>query len=419
MATSTIATGASLAALDGSSVARVTSARVSIPAWGASYADVTVDGAVTLSGAVKLTIADLVLQCTVLSGGPTGEAGRSYFRLVTGAGGWGKAIRALSYATPDASGHVPFGVRAVSAAGASLMQVLSDAASEVGETLDATTIPSTNVGFFVRSQGPACRLLEQLAPNAWYVGEDGKTRIGQRPATTFAGKAARTSELDLAAGTLTLASATIANILPGLTVDGLTAVDVEHEFTVEGGLRSRIWGKQAAGTSRRLAALRAILDKLDPGRKFRSVYEYRVVTQDGEHLNLQPVRVSTGMPFLSGVRVRPGVPGAKAQHVLGSYVLVTFVDGDPGRPIVIGFPDPESGGFAPNVLELDATALLLAGGGAAVGRVGDSVQVTFTATDAAAISAPPGTGGGPCTLPGGSLTLTGQITAGSPKVTSG
>ena len=122
--------------------------------------------------------------------------------------------------------------------------------------------------------------------------------------------AARTSQLDLAKGTLTLASDTIANILPGITVDGLTAIDVEHTLSLKDGLRSKLWGKSGASSaSRRLDAFRAIFDALDPDRQFRGITEYRCVTQEGERLNLQAVRVSTGMPDLGRVYVRPGISG--------------------------------------------------------------------------------------------------------------
>lgn len=309
---------------------KCTDARIAIPAWGASYADVAVDGEVTLSGAVTLTIADLAVQMTVLSGGPA--AGRSFFRLVAGAGGWGKSLPRRSYSND---------------AGVKLATVLGDAATAVGETLDPTTIDqSARLGsYFVRPAGLAGQLLEQLSPNAWYVGEDGKTRLGARPTSTLTATATATTQVDLARGTVTLASETIAGILPGLVVDGLTAVDVEHEASLKGGLRSRIWGKQGGGASRRLAALRAIIDQLDPDRAFRGIYEYRIVTQAGERLNLQTVRVSTGMPDLERVVVRPGVPGCKATHTLGSRVLVGFVNADPGAPVVLAFEDAEGPGF--------------------------------------------------------------------------
>jgi hypothetical protein len=316
---------------------RVTRVRVNIPAWGAWHADVSVDGEVTLKGAVTLVVADLTLKGTVISGGPS--KGRSHFRLVGGAGGWGKDIPSKSYRND---------------AGVKTWTVLNDAATAVGEALDALTVPSslrTGPGF-VRRAGAAASTLEQLAPSAWYVGEDGVTRLGKRATKAYAGKATH-SDVDLAQGKVTLAAESIAGILPGITVDGLEAVDVEHEMS-PAGLRSTIWGKQATGTSRRLAAMREIYEQLDPNRKYRATYEYRVVTQDGDRLNLQPVRVSTGMPDLRNVLVYPGVPGCRADVQLGSRALVTFVDGDPGRAVVVGFEEWSGEGFKPTTLEFEA-----------------------------------------------------------------
>jgi hypothetical protein len=76
------------------------------------------------------------------------------------------------------------------------------------------------------------------------------------------------------------------------------------------------------------------------------------VTQEGERLNLQPVRVSLGMPDLLRVPVRPGVAGARADVALGSTVLVSFVNADPARPVVVGFEAPDGQGFAPLRLDL-------------------------------------------------------------------
>ncbi len=379
---------------------RVTSARATIPAWGAWYADASVDGEVTLSGAVELKIADLSLKGTVLSGGP--DKGRSLFRIVGGNGAWGKELPAKSYAND---------------AGVKLSTVLVDAANEAGESLLSSSIPDERVGpAFVRPAGPACRVLEQLAPSGWYVGEDGVTRIGKRSTSKLSTTAARTSRTDLARGTVTLAAESIKDILPGVTTDGLEAVDVEHEISAKGGLRSTVWGKSKASTSRRLAAFRAILDQLDPGRAFRGMWEYRVVTQDGERLNLQAVRVSTGMPDLRRVPVRPGVSGCKAMVTLGSRVLVGFIDEDPGRPFVAAFEDAEGEGFVPLTLDFlaggmvggehlmttEATTLLLyntlvalmaaAGGGPLLAAVLQPLigAAITTALTAQAAPAPPG-----------------------------
>jgi hypothetical protein len=99
--------------------------------------------------------------------------------------------------------------------------------------------------------------------------------------------------------------------------------------------------------ARRHAALAKILAALDPGAQFRGTFEYRVVTQSGERLNLQPVRSRSRLPDLARVPVRAGVPGVKALHALGSKVLVSFLDADPSRPAVVGFDSPDQPGWHP------------------------------------------------------------------------
>lgn len=373
----------------------MTDARLTIPAWGASFHDVSLDSEVTLSGAVTLVVADLTIQGTVLSGGPA--AGRSFYRIVAGAGGWGKSIPEKSYAND---------------AGVKLSTILGDAASAASETLDGTTVPATTFApSFVRPADLACRVLEQVSPNAWYVGEDGKTRIGARPTATLSTKVVQTSQLDLARGTVELASDSIANILPGAIIFGLTAVDIEHEI-VKGVLRTRLWGKQGNGTSRRLAAWRALADQFDPDRKFRGTFEFRIVTQSGNRLNLQPIRVSTGMPNLQRVYVRPGVPGVTAQYALGSRVIVTFIDADPGRPAVVGFEDTDGAGFLPTMLQLAGA------GGMPVARLGD--QVTSFLPPTLAIVGSVTISGSPSPFTGTIAVanpITGTVTGGSAKVT--
>lgn len=368
----------------------VTETRLTIPAWGASYHDVSLDSEVTLTGSATLTVADLSIACTVLSGGPSN--GRSFYRLVAGAGGWGKTVPSKSYAND---------------AGVRLSTVLSDAASAVGETLVVGTDGQVGPAF-VRPEGPAGRVLELLAPGAWYVGEDGKTYLGARPAVTLANEASVTSFVDLARGTVTIASDSIAKVLPGLTIAGLTAVDVEHTISAEGGLRSKIWGQQGAGTSRLNAAWKALFAQLDPDRAFRAVYEYRVVTLTGNRLNLQPVLVSTGMPTLQRVPIWPGVGGAKISPALGSSVIVAFINGDPSRPAVVGFIDADSSGFVP-------TSVSLGGGTSPVARVNDTVVIYFPSPMAfnGTIGGSPASGNLTATSPG-----YGQIQTGTPKVTA-
>jgi hypothetical protein len=333
---------------------RVTDARVTLPKWGAWYADVTIDGDVTLTGAATLVMADLTLKGAVLAGGAT--LGRSMYRLVGGFGGWSRTLPAKAYDND---------------AGVKLATVLSDAAIEAGEQLDLTTLDRTARigGSYVRAEGPASRSLELLIPGGWYVGEDGITRAGSRATAALAVDAPRVSPADLARGKIVLAPESIATILPGVIVDGITAIDVTHEVSGKGGLRSTIWGSQANAP---LDSLRSLIKQLDPDRAFRGLKEYRVVTQEGERLNLQPIRVSTGLPDLRRVRVMPGIPGASATHKLGARVLVAFVDDDPAEPRVVGFEDAEGEGASPLAVSIDAdTFVKLADGSRPMSATGD------------------------------------------------
>lgn len=77
----------------------------------------------------------------------------------------------------------------------------------------------------------------------------------------------------------------------------------------------------------------------------------------------------------------------------GIEVVVIFINGDLNRPVITNrFPMPEEEG---------GPLVELAGGGPAVARVGDTVQVTGTDSN------------------GDSFTATGTITTGSSKVTAG
>lgn len=309
--------------------------RLSMPAWGRSYAEVTIDAEATLSGPVSFALADLTMSGTILSGGPA--KGRSFYRVVAGNGGWGRTIPKRSYANDALVTH---------------RQVLRDAATECGETLDETTVDAAlTVGpGFVRPEGPAVRVLERVAPQNWHVGEDGITRVGRRTARALRSTVTKVAPFDEALGKLQIASETIANVVPGVTIDGVEAVDVLHEITAKG-LRSTLWSASGSGSGRR-ATLHALVEQLAPRLRFSCVYEYRVVVGSGKRWDLQPVRVSAGMPDLLRVPAWPGVSGCEAELMLGSRVLVGFIDADQARPYIAGFEDADGEGFVPELIKL-------------------------------------------------------------------
>lgn len=328
-----------------------------IPAWGCWYADVSISTAQTLTGVVSLKLADLTLSGAVLSGGADDGTARSHFRIVAGKGGWGREIKANDEAND---------------AGVKTSTMLSDAARLAGETIDVSNVPSSDrTGpHFVRPKGSASRVLSVLKPQGWYVGEDGVTRIGARTANTPIAKTTNT-KIDKARGIVTLARETIADILPGTSVAGVTAVDVQHELGPKG-LRTTVWGNLGGASSRRLEAMRLLMLQMFPRLPFYGTWEYRVVLLSGTRLDLQPVRVSTGMPELSRVPMRPGIAGAKSTLIPGTRVLVTFIDADPGRPEVIAFEDSDGSGYLPLLTSIDATTFVkLADGIRPIAATGD------------------------------------------------
>lgn len=301
--------------------------------WGAWFADadLTEPTEIAVGTAATIKLADVTASGTVIAGGVAN--GRAAYRVVGGAGKWSTALAAKGY-------HNDAGVKA--------SLVLADAARECGETLGA--LPATMLGpHFARPAVSGYELLNLLAPRAWYVDLAGATQFGAFPITTYTGDGARSS-VEPGAGMIEISTDEIAALVPGVMIDGAgPATDVEYRLDASK-IVARVYARR--GTSRQLDALRRIFLALFPEQRYRGTFEYRVTTQDGERLNLQPVRVASGMPSLARVPVRPGVAGARADVQLGELVLVSFADADPSRPNVIAHDAPDAPGWLPELVEI-------------------------------------------------------------------
>lgn len=311
---------------------------LTIPGTGLWYAGVDLLEPIALAGPVTLQFLDTTWQGCVIAGGAVD--GRARYRIVAGTGGWGTTLSPRAYAND---------------AGLTVAKLVKDAASEA-EELAPINPPATVLGpHFNRPALPASFVLNQLAPRGWYADADGVVTFAARAA--LAASSLPVLDRNPASRSITLGlSDSAAGLLPGTATEYGTAADVELEAGPEG-LRARLYAAPS-GTSRRALAYARIQAAVDPGARFRGVHEYRVVTQSGERLNLQPVRSRALLPDLARVPVRAGVPGVKATHAPGSQVLVAFLDGDPTRPAVVGFDDPEQPGWMPLFLELGAAPTL-------------------------------------------------------------
>lgn len=79
---------------------------------------------------------------------------------------------------------------------------------------------------------------------------------------------------------------------------------------------------------------RLIAEALDPTR-YHPLTKYRVVSMQGERVNLQIVRKAPGLPDLIMIP-QAGMAGAWSKlAVPGAYAFVAFVEGDPAQPVII------------------------------------------------------------------------------------
>lgn len=308
----------------------VVSAEIDVPLRGPWTGVFRLDTQATLTGAVVLRLGDLELRGTIRRGGDA--LGASDYKIVAGNAAWHTVLPAKGY-------------RATSVR---LSAVLNDAARETGETISVAA--DTSIGeAYVREAGPASRVLEQLCRDGWHVGYDGVTRNGPR-FTEPVDVEHDVINFEPQTRVVQVASEAPQGFVPGRTleVEGQTLTISSVRFALDSGALRVELNCEEPGTEKPIiAALRRAVREQDPGQTYKGCYEYRVASQSGNLLDLQATKRDIGLPDLAKVRIRPGVPGVRADVALGSHVIVTFINGDPSRPWVQAFEEPDGQGWAP------------------------------------------------------------------------
>lgn len=183
---------------------RVTQGSVTIPYYGTWAADLSLEGDVSITGAVTLVVGNLTLQGFVFRGALF--AGSRSVRLVGGAGGWRRTVQSQAYYDPN-------GVR--------MSLLLGDAASLVGERV---RVPTDRVltNWWVRETAQASRLVRQLLGETWWVDGAGVLQASDRtdfaPITTdFTALTRKGGE-----GAFEIATEDVASWMPGRSFSGPT-----------------------------------------------------------------------------------------------------------------------------------------------------------------------------------------------------
>lgn len=381
--------------VNGRSVAR---SLISVPGEGVWFADLDLTEAEPLDGRVSITLGASTLSATV-DPSATGTYGlRRRVRVLGGAGGWGKQLKAQGYRND---------------AGVKASLVAADAAAACGETLGTFAGAVPRLGsHYLRFAGPASKALENAARGVpWWVAYDGVTHVAARPESTPDPAAYETISYSPRHGVLRLQVNDLAAVGIGsrITKD-LDAPVVIRSFELEAtanGLRMRAWCGEGRGTNL-IASLRRIVQRTTDQRITWPV-RYRIGAMSGDRADLQIVKKGSGAPDALSVPLWPGAPSVHFEPATGAEVIVQFVDGDPADPVVMGFAGRGSQGALAKRLILGAAS----GNGSDAARKGDVVSLTlppfnFTGT----------IGGSPATglLTAVTPTALGTIVTGAPGV---
>lgn len=314
----------------------VVSARIVVPGTGVWIADLDID--LDISGIVPTGRAIFTCGTSILTGTiddrATGKFGqKAHVQLVGGGGGWDKMVPALHL-------HADFGVLSTA--------VFNATAATVGEVV-VDSLPKLLGRDYVRTAGPASRV---LAGVDWYVNLVGVTIVGPRIPQPFNPLSVDILEWDPDTKRAILAADDIVEpgtILLDLRFGTATVRDVEQTFGPEGA-RCVAWcatsdipaipGQPASEIAgHRLARALGALARESTGAVYLKPYKYRVALPmpDGR-LTLQATSLDIPVPqILQSVEVWPGIPGASAKVTPGTEVVVTFLNGDPSFPVVVGF----------------------------------------------------------------------------------
>lgn len=334
------------------------SARVLMPKSGSWTADVEVNLDLvpivpTGKAILAIGVGTNVLNGTIDDRATSRVGNKATIRLV-GGGGWNTPVPAL---------HIHNDAGVLSTA------VYAVTAASVGEPPVIELGPPTLFGSdHVRTQGPASRV---FAGVDWWVDVLGITHTGPRPPLPPPPLA------DIINWHTTSKVAEIASdvlIQPGMVLvdprfGTATVEDVEQTFDANGSTAIAWCSQPSLGAA--AAALLAsppptsgsklvrglgALAKEAAGVSTLKKYPYRVIVQgpDGR-LNLQSTVPTNGAPiFLVMIDIWAGVPGLSCKLTPASVVLVSFIGGDPAKPVVVGF-DPSN----PPAIEVSLEALLI------------------------------------------------------------
>lgn len=345
----------------------VVAAVISMPRVGAWTAEVVADAQEEISGEVSLAAGGLTWRGASLRSGVARDSVRA--ELVGGRGKLGAEIAPKFYRS------------------ATVRLVVEDLLGAAGERLSATaddSLLARQLASWSRVGGKAGAALRQICDAygaSWRALADGTIWVGLETWPEAQLEHELIAE-DPKAGWVEISSEDL-SLRPGTMFRGRRIERVEHRISARS-LRSRAWFADVQSEDL-AASVAALVRHHTAGSVYLGQFPARVVSQNADGtLELKPD--DSRLPGMSQVPIRYGIPGVSAEVLPGARVAVEFEAGDPARPVATVW---ESGTVtkllvtasvevtveAPVVNVGNATQKVnLAGGGAGIARMGDTVQ---------------------------------------------
>jgi hypothetical protein len=330
-------------------------------AWsGVWSAEIDYAGDVSPSGKVAIASTEGIALVGTVDSERSGVFGeKRHLHVNGGGGGWSKKPREQHY-------HSDIGLP--------LQVVASTTAAEVGELV--TVLFPLVVGLDYTRSGklPASQIFEGLGLD-WWVATTGVTFVGIRPPLP---PHPSLTVLDWQPEHGTVSFTCESLVEPGtVLVDtrfGRKIVREVEAVVSSGSVSGTLFVADAPpenGSASELADLLSSVARSATRADYSRFYEYVVIAMAGDRVELQSISRGAGMPDILPASVWAGSSGYKATLAPASRVLVGFRGGDPTKPFVAFYEEPEGDGWRPLASELDALFSLTIGKQALAVILGD------------------------------------------------
>jgi len=181
----------------------ISTGNVVIPAVGIWHADLVLadNGDTPTAGRLVILLGGATLSATAIRA--TAFAGRTELRVVGGAAAWRNTVAPKAYGPTSAAA------------------VISDTAATAGELVNPSPLASSMIPAYLRTMDRASKVLQDLAPDTWWMDFSGTMQFGPRPSLPI-GSQFDALSVRGAPGRYSIATNTPGDWLPGATFTGPT-----------------------------------------------------------------------------------------------------------------------------------------------------------------------------------------------------